>query len=112
GRRDGHAHFTAAWDSRQELLITNHGPGLAENVVAKIDSMRPDLSTLDMPAMGALQTGRIPVLRGLNSGPLGPVVITWKDNRWRPQRVEIHVGASPLAEPTPSSVPLGPNASL
>jgi hypothetical protein len=112
GRRDGRAHFTAAWDSRQEILITNHGPGLAENVVAKIDSLHPELSTLEMPAMGALQAGRIAVHRGFNSPPLGPVVVTWKDNRWRAQRAEIHLGAAPMLETPRPAAPLGPNASL
>jgi hypothetical protein len=96
-RTAGRAHFTAEWETHDSLVFTNHGPGAATNLSGTVQGGRLS-ETIEAQYMGPFQGLRVSVSRGIDDPPPGPLDLTWRDNRIRPQHRSITL-------PVPPSVP-------
>lgn len=98
GRRSqGRAHFTAEWRGRESIIVRNHGPGLANDVTITLPLTGQDPServTEAPSAVAALQSVRLDFYR-LFGGEIGPLEISWRDNRFRRQTRTIYMGQGP-----------------
>lgn len=93
-RAAGRAHLTAEWDGSGGILVTNQGPGPAQDVSLSVPGAA-HVQDRTVSYIGTLQSIRIRLSRALGESA-STVVITWRDNRWRQiQPVEIELGDPP-----------------
>lgn len=100
---NGRAHFTADWESREDLVFVNHGPGPAKKVEVDLPhNFIDDQSSIHY--IGAKQKTRLYVPQRMHGSPPGPLCLRWNDNRFRRQEVFIHVPARPTRSFGPAPI--------
>ena len=98
----GRAHFTAEWADPDYVVFVNRGPAGATNVNAVLTGSVVQMnSDTPIPYIGPFQATRVRSIRAYGS-PIGTLRITWRDSRWRPQELDIHL-SDPPAGPQPST---------
>ncbi len=90
----GRAHFTTEWETHDSLVFINQGPGAATNLSATVQS-EVRTETIETAYMGAFQSMRVHVINALGASPAGPLQLTWRDNRFRPQQIALELPQQP-----------------
>ena len=93
-RTGGRANFTVEWETDRTLVFANQGPGSARDVTATLQNASRG-GVVDVPYLPALQNMRLRPSVGTADVPLGPLVITWRDNRLRQQTVSLSLAERP-----------------
>lgn len=98
-RAGGRAHLTVDWQRHDAIRVRNHGPGLARAVVIKpADKQTKGFEAAQLSALAALQATSVHYVTRLMQ-PEPRLRISWKDNRWRQQHVEVTLTARPSTPP-------------
>lgn len=111
-RRDaGRANLTAEWETKEQVVVVNHGPGAARDLSAKATNEH-DAERFGLTAtyVGLYQPMRMTVIRSW--GESAPEIeLRWKDNRLRQQHITVTLGEQPSAR-TPAKPKSGIEAEV
>lgn len=92
-RDAGRANLTAEWESQEQVVIVNHGPGPARDLSVRATNEQ-HADGLTAPYVGLYQPLRMTVFRKF--GEQAPEIeLKWKDNRLRQQHITVTIGEQP-----------------